>query len=536
MHPRQVALATPNKPAIIIAETGQTKSYAELVSSSNRIARYLRTLGLRQGDNIAILMENHLDYFDAVWAALNSGLYITTLSSHLTREEIAYILNDCRARALFTSDAMYDRVAGIQSDTPNLTHVLVVDSAKPDAIDLREVIAPLSDAPLPDERQGAFMVYSSGTTGQPKGIRPSMPDLAIDEPMGVVAAQLKLFPFDQDTIYLSPAPLFHTAPLKWNVTVQTAGGTCVILKKFDAERCLAEIERHRVTLAQFVPTMFARMLSLPAEVRDRYTLDSLKLVVHAAAPCPPDIKKAMINWLGPIIDEYYAASESNGLCLIRCKEWLERPGSVGRSVRGPVHIMSDDGETELPTREEGLIYFEGGTPFAYHNDPEKTAAAHNSKGWSAVGDVGFVDEDGFLFLTDRRHDLVISGGVNIYPRETEDVLAGSPLVHDAAVIGTPHPDLGEELRAIVQLNPGVDPARAEEELRVLCANRLAGPKRPRVYEFVDALPRLETGKLLKRKLRERYWGGQSAVSAINATRGMQTIAQPWRGSPAKSEK
>lgn len=505
MHPRDMMAISPQKPAIIMGGSGAVVTYADLVSRSNRIGRLLRDrLGLDEGDHIALLMENQPRYYDPVWAALNNALYVTTLSTHLTAGEIAYILEDCGARALFISGAMADRLPAIHSRTPGLDWIITVDGPVPGAIDLEAMLPTLDDAPRGDERQGAFMVYSSGTTGQPKGIKPSLPNLTVEQPSGVLAAQLKLFDFNRDTVYLSPAPLYHTAPLKWNLTVQLAGGTCIVMERFDAEQCLALIERHRVTLAQFVPTMFSRILQLPEEVRNRYDLSSLRTVVHAAAPCPVDLKRRMIAWLGPIVDEYYAASESNGLCLIRCAEWLAKPGSVGRSVRGPVHIMADDGETELPPGEDGLIYFEGGTPFEYHKDPAKTAAAHNSKGWSAVGDVGHVDEDGFLYLTDRAQDLVISGGVNIYPREIEDVLFECPFVADLAVIGIPDADLGEVLMAVVSLHPGTPPEDAEEQLRALSAERLAKPKRPRFYDFVDALPRLETGKMLKRTLRAHY--------------------------------
>ena len=522
MHPRETARLYPDKPACIMAGSGAIVTYGALAKRANQTGRLLRSLGLRRGDHVAALMENHPDYYVPVWAALNTGLYFTSISTLFTPGEIAGILNDCGAKVLFTSVAMAHTVRDVLPLVGGLKAVFMLGGAITGATDFDAAIAGLDDSPLPDERQGALMVYSSGTTGTPKGIKPNLPDLPVDVPMGLVAAQLKLFEFGEATVYLSTAPLYHTAPLKWNLTVQVSGGTSIVMEKFDAEAALALIEKYRVTLAQFVPTMFIRMLALPETVRQKYDLSSLRQVVHAAAPCPPDIKRRMIEWLGPIIDEYYAGSESNGLCLIRCHEWLLRPGSVGRSVRGPVHIMAEDGETELAPEKPGVIYFEGGTPFEYHNDIAKTRRAHNSRGWSAIGDIGYVDAQGYVFLTDRAQDMVISGGVNIYPREAENVLAAHPAVYDVAVIGTPDEEFGEALRAVVQpVSLAADRAGLEAELRAFCAARLASYKCPRFYDFVDELPRLPTGKLLKRALREKYWGGRAPVTAIaaNATKG-----------------
>lgn len=522
MHPRETARLHPDKPSFIMAGSGVAVTYESLAKRGNKAGRLLRGLGLRRGDHIAALIENHPDYYAPVWAALNTGLYFTSISTLFTPAEIAGILNDCAAKVLFTSRAMAEKIRAVLPLLPGLQAVFMLDGTMPGVADFATAIEGLDDTPLDDERQGALMVYSSGTTGKPKGIKPDLPDLPVDVPMGLVAAQLKLYEFHENTIYLSTAPLYHTAPLKWNLTVQMSGGTSIVMEKFDAETALALIEKYRVTLAQFVPTMFIRMLALPEATRRKYDLSSLRQVVHAAAPCPPEIKRRMIEWLGPIIDEYYAGSESNGLCLIRSHEWLERPGSVGRSVRGPVHIMAEDGETELEPGMPGIIYFEGGTPFKYHNDPEKTRSVHNSRGWSAIGDVGYVDTEGYLFLTDRMQDMVISGGVNIYPREVENVLAAHPAVFDVAVIGAPDAEFGEALRAVVQLvSVDADTADLEAELREFCSAQLASYKCPRFYDFVEELPRLPTGKLLKRKLRDQYWGGQAPVTAIAsaATKG-----------------
>ncbi len=403
---------------------------------------------------------------------------------------------------------------------PRLKHILMMDGAAEGMDSYEEALDSAADAPLPCEIQGNFMLYSSGTTGFPKGIKPALTGLPLGALTGIVQVLVPIHGFHSDMVYLSPAPLYHAAPLKWNFTVQIVGGTCVVMEHFDAEGVLAAIERYRVTHAQFVPTMFVRMLKLPEHVRRKYDLRSLERVVHAAAPCPIDIKDQMIAWLGPIIEEYYAGTESNGLCVIRSDEWLKRKGSVGRSVRGPIHIMDETGERELPTGEPGVIYFEGGTPFIYHKDPEKTAKTRNSRGWTAIGDIGFVDAEGYLFLTDRKDNVIISGGVNIYPQEAENLLTAHPKVLDVAVIGVPNPDFGEEVKALVQLADGVEPsAELAEELRAWLALRLATYKQPRSYEFVESLPRLPTGKLVKRILRERYW------------KQGQTLAERMAGNP-----
>jgi long-chain acyl-CoA synthetase len=519
MHPRAHAEKNPSKPAIIMAGSGVRVDYAALVSRANKIGILFSDLGLKPGDHIATLMENHPNYYAPVWAALNNALYFTSISTHLTAAEIAFIVRDCGAKILFSSLGMADRIPDILPLVPDMRHVFLEDGERAGTENLDAAIARLDATPLPDERQGAFMVYSSGTTGTPKGIKPDLPDLPVDQPMGVLASLLKFYAFGPDTVYLSPAPLYHTAPLKWNLTTQMAGGTCIVMEQFDAEAVLQNIARFRVTLAQFVPTMFVRMLALPENIRRKYDLSSLRQVVHAAAPCPPDIKRRMIDWLGPIIDEYYAGSESNGMTAISCAEWLARPGSVGRAMRGKIHIMAGDGETELGGGVPGIIYFEDGTPFRYYNDPEKTAKAHNSRGWSAIGDIGYLDDEGFLFLTDRAQDLVISGGVNIYPREAEDALIPHEDVFDAAVIGTPDVEFGEALRALVQpVNAAADFTSLEANLRDWCRSRLAAYKCPKHYEFVTALPRLPNGKLLKRKLRDKYWAGHTPVAAINTTK------------------
>ncbi|HTT82874.1 MAG TPA: AMP-binding protein [Rhizomicrobium sp.] len=513
MHPRDHAARNPGKPAIVMAGSGKEVDYRELVSCSNKLARHLRTAGLKVGDGVAVLLENHPRFYEPVWATQNTGLYLTTLSTHLTPSELAHIVADSEVKALVTSHALAEKVAALRPLVPRLEHILMMDGTIEGTRAYEDAVDAQPDAPVPGEVQGNFMLYSSGTTGLPKGIKPALTGLPLGELTGIIKTLVPTHGFHADMVYLSPAPLYHTAPLKWNFTVQAIGGTCVITEQFDAEGVLAAIERHRVTHVQFVPTMFVRLLKLPEHVRKRYDLSSLERVVHAAAPCPIDIKERMIEWMGPIIEEYYAGTESNGLCVIRSDEWLERKGSVGRSVRGPIHIMDETGERELPVGDPGVIYFEGGTPFVYHKDTEKTAKTRNSRGWTAIGDIGFVDAEGYLFLTDRKDNVIISGGVNIYPQEAENLLLSHPKVLDVAVIGVPNPDFGEEAKALVQPAEDIAPSpELAEELRAWLGGRLAGYKQPRSYEFVESLPRLPTGKLLKRLLRQRYWQAGTTIA------------------------
>jgi acyl-CoA synthetase (AMP-forming)/AMP-acid ligase II len=506
MHPRRHALAAPDKPAVVMADTGQALSYGELVGNANRLARVLRDRGLKTGDGIASLVENHLRYFEAPWAAIDTGLYFSSISTYLTPQEAAHIVNDSGARVLVTSLAQAETVRAMLPLTPGLELVLALDGVFEGAESYDAALAGQSDALLDDETAGALLLYSSGTTGAPSGIKPALTGASPDEPAALFRKLSELYGLDRDSVYLSTAPLYHTAPLKWNLTVQTYGGTSVIMPRFDAEAALAAIERHHVTHAQFVPTMFVRLLRLPADTRARCDLSSLKAVVHAAAPCPFQVKRRMIEWLGPIIHEYYAGTESNGMCAVTCEEWLVRPGTVGRAVRGAIHITDMSGEQELPAGEPGLVFFDGGTPFSYHNSPVKTARGRNSRGWTTIGDIGFLDEDGYLFLTDRRDDVIISGGVNVYPFEIEQVLSAQDGVLDCAVISAPDAEFGEAVRAVIQASPAADKAKLEVRLRAACVEKLAAYKRPRAYDFVEELPRLPTGKLLKRVLRDSYWG------------------------------
>jgi long-chain acyl-CoA synthetase len=494
----------PDKPAAILGTTGAALTYGELDARSRRLAVVLRQRGLRRGDHVAILLPNTLRYFDVAWAARRCGLYYTPVNWHLTADEAGYIVHDSGSRVLVASAAVAELASAAAAHAPSLESRFAVDGAIDGFEDFDAVAAETAGGRLDDEVEGMFMFYSSGTTGRPKGIvRP-----LVGEPFGagttiepVMAAG---YAFDADTMYLCPAPLYHAAPLAWSLGTQHFGGTVVLMERFDPVETLALIERYRVSHAQFVPTMFIRLLKLPPEDRARFDLGSLRMVVHAAAPCPVEVKEQMIDWWGPIIYEYYAGSEGNGICTIDPLDWLAHRGSVGRPLAGALHILDDDG-VEQPVGDVGTIWFEGTPAFEYHNDPGKTAEAFNDRGWSTLGDMGYVDDKGYLYLTDRKSHMIISGGVNIYPQEVENLLALHPNVADVAVIGVPHPEMGQEVKAVVQ---PADWAQAgpelEQELIVYCRERLAHYKCPRSVDFDPELPRLPSGKLFKRRLRDRY--------------------------------
>jgi acyl-CoA synthetase (AMP-forming)/AMP-acid ligase II len=491
----------PDRAAVIMAGSGETVTYGELEARSCRLARVWHDAGLRRGDHVAILLENHPRYFEVVWAALRSGLYYTPINCHLTADEVAFIADNCGARSVVTSSAQAERIGGLDVELP-----LMMDGARSGWAGYEATIEEHPPTPLPDQPCGHGMFYSSGTTGRPKGILFPLPDRAVtdDDPMVRPGGPLGLHP---GCVYLLPAPLYHTSPVVTGALCHRYGGTVVVMERWDAAACLDTIERHAVDVAQFVPTMFVRLLKLPEEVRAAADVSSLRQVSHAAAPCPIDVKRRMIEWWGPIIWEFYAGSENVGSTMISSEEWLEHPGSVGRPRFCTAHICNDEFHV-LPVGEIGNVWFDTpGAAMEYHGDPDKTAENRSPQGWYTMGDVGHLDDDGYLYLTDRRSFMIISGGVNIYPREAEDILIGHDAVFDVAVIGVPDDDLGEVAKAIVQL---VDPTAATDELAAelvaWCGDRLARYKCPRSIDFIDQLPRQDTGKLYKRLLRDRYWG------------------------------
>jgi len=510
LTPSWYAEHTPDAPAIIMGATGETVSYAELEDRSARMARALRDRGLAEGDTIAFLMENNRPFFEIAWAAQRSGLRYTAINCHLRPAEAQYILDDCGAMALISSAAMADVIGRL-----DLSVIPVLVSAAGDLPGFDRYDDVLAAAPpgrLDGEREGREMLYSSGTTGRPKGVRKQLPGAAYGDPDSapvIVASGIGARAGD-DIVYLCPAPLYHSAPLIWSMSLQRFGAAVVVMERFDPRHCLKLIERYRVTQAQFVPTMFTRLLRLPGAERERYDLSSLRTVTHGAAPCPVSLKRQMIDWWGPIIHEYYAGTEDIGSTYISAAEWLAHPGSVGRPVT-ECHIVGENGE-ELAPGQAGLVYFAGGRPFAYHNDPEKTEAITSDQGWRTLGDIGYLDADGYLYLTDRAAHMIISGGVNIYPQEAENVLAGHPAVADVAVIGVPDAEMGEAVRAVVVPS---DPAAAGPELGAellaYCRAELATYKCPGTVDFTAELPRSPTGKLYKRLLRERYWAGHDSL-------------------------
>jgi long-chain acyl-CoA synthetase len=508
-YPGAFAATTPDKPAVIMAGSGETLTYGQLEERSARLADHLRRLGLRPGGVVALLTDNRPQACEVYWAALRAGLYVTVVNWHLTPAEAAYIVGDCGARVLLASAALGGPATEVRAVTPAVTDTLAFAGSIEGFGDYEAALAAADPAPPARQPRGADLLYSSGTTGRPKGIRPALPGRDVTEPGDAhVAVFVPVYGFGPDTVYLCPAPIYHAAPLRFVGVIHSVGGTVVMMESFDAEGALAAIERFRVTHSQWVPTMFVRMLKLPAGTRERYDVSSLRVAVHAAAPCPVDVKRAMIDWWGPVLHEYYSATEGIGITFIDSYEWLQKPGSVGRDgVLGIAHVVDAEGR-ELPAGKTGVIYFERDEmPFSYLGDPGKTAAAQHPDhpNWATVGDMGYLDEDRFLYLTDRQSHMIISDGVNIYPREVEDVLTLHPAVHDVAVIGVPDEEMGEAVRAVVQLVEGVGwTPQLAQELLDHCRARLAHFKCPRSVDVVDELPRTPTGKLLKHVLRRTY--------------------------------
>ncbi len=515
MYPGAFAETRPDHPAVIMAGSGQTITYRELDDDANRLSQLFRSLGLEPGDHVAFCMENHPRFLSVAWGCHYAGLYYTAMSSRLTDDEMQYILDDCGAKAFITSAYKSDAATKLVGAAPNVQTWLMMDGVADGYASYEDTIAAQSAEPIDDRIAGADMLYSSGTTGQPKGVKPPMPTTPVEEAASAVYGLMAmLFGLTEDAVYLSPAPLYHAAPLRFCMGVHMGGATVIVMERFDPEEALHLIEQYQVTHSQWVPTMFIRMLKLPDDVRSRYDVSSLEVAVHAAAPCPVEVKKRMIEWWGPVLHEYYAGTEGNGFVYCNSEQWLEHPGTVGQALIGTLHIVGDDGE-ERPPGEPGTVYFEGenAATFQYHNDPDKTEGSRDPKGrgWSTLGDVGRLDDDGFLYLTDRKAYMIISGGVNIYPQEAENALAMHPKVFDVAVFGVPNEDFGEEVKAVVQTADGIDgTSELERELIAFCRETLADVKCPRSIDFRPELPRHPTGKLYKRLLKDEYWEGHES--------------------------
>ncbi|RKT87668.1 fatty-acyl-CoA synthase [Saccharopolyspora antimicrobica] len=508
MYPGIHAATHPDRPALIMAGSGRGLTYRELDERSLRLANLLRSAGLGKGDVIALLSDNSPQAFEIYWAALRSGMYLCAVNSHLQPAEVAYIVNDSGASALLVSAGLGELAEAVAEEVPAAGLRLAFGGDVPGFDDYERALASASAEVPTAQPCGADLLYSSGTTGRPKGIKPNLPDRQVHEPGNVLVDLLRgFYGFDEDTVYLSPAPVYHAAPLRYCAAVQAIGGTVVMMERFDAEGALRAIERYGVTHSQWVPTMFVRMLKLDEEVRQRYDLSSHRMAVHAAAPCPVEVKRAMIEWWGPVLQEYYASTEGIGMTLIDSAQWLEKPGSVGRAILGEVHVCDEAGG-ELPSGEVGTVYFgRDEIPFEYLGDADKTRSAKHPEhpNWATVGDLGYLDDDGFLFLTDRKAFMIISGGVNIYPQEVEDVLVLHPAILDVAVFGVPDEEMGEAVKAVVQPAPGAEPGpELEREILDYARQRVAHYKVPRSVDFADELPRTPTGKLVKGKLKARY--------------------------------
>ena len=513
MYAGRYARTRADQPAFIMAATGEAVTYAQFEARTNRLAHLLRAHGLQRLDHYAIFMENNNRYLECCGAGERAGLYYTCVNSYLTADELAYIVNNSQSRVLITSRARRDVAMQAIGQCPKVTLCLIVDGTGDDGpfVDFDRTVAPYPATPVADESLGTPMLYSSGTTGRPKGILRPLPENPPARQLPLFDFLQKLWRYREGMTYLSPAPLYHSAPQAAVSLTIRHGGTVILMEHFDPEAYLSLIEKYKVTHSQLVPTMFSRMLKLPEAVRRRHDLSSLEIAIHAAAPCPAQVKDQMIAWWGPIIHEYYGATEGLGFTACDSHEWLAHRGSVGRVLLGDLHIL-DETMRPAPKGTPGEIWFRTATPFEYFNDPEKTAAARSADGtMSTVGDVGYVDDDGFLYLTDRSTFMIISGGVNIYPQECENLLITHPKVADAAVFGVPNEDLGEEVKAVVQPMPGVPAGpEFERELIAFCTAHLAKIKCPRSVDFADSLPRLPTGKLYKKALREKYWVGHKS--------------------------
>ena len=535
LHPSFHAQATPDKAAVIMAGSGQVITYRMLDDRSNQVAQLFRALGLQSGDHIALMLENHPAYFEICWGAQRAGLIYTAMSTRLTEAEVSHIVNDCGAKAMIASRAMAPAVQHLPAACPAVAHWLMLENPPDGGVDggadggadgggygvvadllagwsaYAPAVAAQPVARIADERAGGDMLYSSGTTGRPKGVFVPPQATEIDAPSPMTDILRNLYRVDASTVYLSPAPLYHAAPLRYTMAVQRLGGTVVVMAHFDAEHYLQLVQQHRISHSQLVPTMFVRMLKLAPAVRARYDTSSLRCAIHAAAPCPVLVKQQMIDWWGPVLWEYYAGTEGNGVTMVNSSEWLTHPGTVGRAVIGELRIVDDDTGGLVPTGNSGTVYFANGRPFEYHNDPAKTAGSTHPLGWTTLGDVGYVDADGYLFLTDRKAYMIISGGVNIYPQEAENVLINHPKVADCAVLGVPNADFGEEVKAVVQPRDMRDAGPAlEQELIAFCRQHLSPIKCPKSVDFEAELPRHATGKLYKRLLKDRYWAGHTS--------------------------
>lgn len=506
----RLAAADPDRIAVIDPE-GSEVSAGELLRRSNQVANGLLAAGLTTGDTVATLLPNGLEMLEVYFGVMQIGLYLTPINHHLVGPEVAHILADSGAGVFVSHDRFAD-VAGTATAAAGLvadaTFVVGGAGSSGDAAYAAWRDAQSPDVP-PGRTAGQPMHYTSGTTGQPKGVKRALAPIDPDDMGSLFAMFLMLFGIEAggDNVHLTCSPLYHTAVLMWTGCSLHLGHQVVLMDKWAPEAMLELIDRHDVTTSHMVPTQFHRLLALPEEVRSRYDVSSLRQMVHGAAPCPEEVKRRMIDWWGLCVTEYYAATEGGGT-IAPAAEWLERPGTVGRPWPGAEVRILDDDANPLPAGEVGTVYMSlAQVNFEYKGDAEKTDA-NRRDGFFTVGDIGVLDEDGYLFLRDRKADMIISGGVNIYPAEIEGTLLTHPKVGDAAVFGIPHADWGEEIKAVIEPAAGVEPSDGlATELLAFCAGKLAKFKLPKTVDFVAEMPRDPNGKLYKRTLRDPYWKG-----------------------------
>lgn len=510
-HPRLVAAVDPGRIALVMDDSGETLSYGALVERADRAAHLYAALGVAAGDTIAILVENQIRFPELVWAAKNSGLRYVAVSTHLNAADAAYIVNDAGARLLIASAATAPVAREMLAMLDPVPALLMLDGAEPPFKSYEEGIAAQPPTPLEGRWRGASMLYSSGTTGRPKGIETPLDMVPPELPPPRFRIMRDAWEIDGASVFLDPGPWYHAAPLRLMMVVQRCGGCVIGFGRFDAARLLEAIGRHRATHGFFVPTMFRRLLDLPPQVRAAAAVATMRHAIHAGAPCPPPVKRAMIDWWGPVLDEMYSGTESIGHCFVGSAEWLARPGTVGRPAAGTRVRIVDEAGRPLPPGVSGRILMSNGRRPRYHGAAAGDLA-FDADGFASLGDIGYLDEAGYLFLTDRESHMIIAGGVNIYPREAEQVLEAHPGVADVAVIGVPHPDMGEEVKAVVvPAGPLRDADAFAAELIAYCRARLSAGKCPRSVDFAAELPRSEAGKLLKRELRRRYWSDASLI-------------------------
>lgn len=505
-NPSVHAERSPDKPAVVVAETGETLSYRELDDRSRRLATALRENGLQPGDTIAVLLANHVHFLETYWAAMRSGLYFTPINTRSTAEELRYIVENSSARAII-ADGRLGEVARSVCDVEGLEVLLSLDAPVPGYADYDEVVMAASSERPDVEPLGATLVYSSGSTGRPKGVRRPLSGLTLEDGRADFIAMMRdLYGGTEDSVLVCPAPLYHAAPLSFASTVTAMGGTVLLMQRFDAAECLRYVEEYEVTHGLLVPTMFVRLLRLDPRERSKADLSSLRTIIHGAGPCAVSVKRAMIDWLGPILFEYYAGSEDNGTTMITSREWLEHPGSVGRPTASTRLHVCDDSGAEVPAGQDGVVYFEapGRAAFEYVGEADRTASSRHRThaSWTTLGDVGHLDDEGYLYLTDRKDHLIISGGVNISPQEIENALIGHEAVLDVAVVGLPDDEYGQRAAALVLPTTPVDEASLREELLAYLRGEIARHKIPKELHVVDELPRSPSGKLNKSRLRD----------------------------------